>query len=131
MKPRQKIRKGIILLSFFLFPAIFYYLSPVLIIEASSKGIINGSFILFFLMFISSLFLGRGFCSWVCPGAGCQESIFLARSKEITKGDYIKWLIWVPWVSAIIMFAIRSGGYSKIDFFRRHTVFPSVIYRVL
>jgi polyferredoxin len=121
MKPRQKIRKATILLSFFLFPAIFYYLSPVLIIEASSKGIINGSFILFLFLFISSLFLGRAFCGWACPGAGCQESIFLARSKEVARGDYIKWLIWVPWISSILMLAIRSGGYSKIDFFFQTT----------
>ena len=84
MKNRQKIRKASILVSFFLFPAIFYYLSPVLIIEASSKGIINGSFILFFLMFISSLFLGRAYCGWICPGAGCQEAIFPARDKKVT-----------------------------------------------
>jgi polyferredoxin len=121
MKPRQKIRKGTILLVFFMFPAIFYYLSPVLIIEASSKGIINGSFILFLLMFFSSLFLGRSFCGWVCPGAGCQESIFLARSKEVTRGDYIKWLIWVPWVGSIVIVAIKSGGYSTVDFFFQTT----------
>ena len=42
---RQKIRKGVILISFFLFPALFYYLSPALILDASSKGIVNGSFI--------------------------------------------------------------------------------------
>jgi ferredoxin-type protein NapH len=117
MKIRQKIRKGLILFSFFLFPAIFYYLSPVLIIQASSKGIINGSFVLFFLMFVSSLFLGRSYCGWVCPGAGCQESIFLANDKKVTKGDYFKWLIWVPWIGSIVLLAIRSGGYYKIDFF--------------
>jgi polyferredoxin len=121
MKARQKIRKGIILLSFFLFPATFYYLSPVLIIEASSRGIINGSFILFFTLFISSLLMGRGFCGWVCPGAGCQESIFIARSKEVTRGDTLKWVIWVPWVSTVVILAIRSGGYSKIDFFFQTT----------
>lgn len=117
MKTRQKFRKGIILFSFFLFPAIFFYLSPVLIIQASSEGVINGSFVLFVLMFLSSLFLGRGYCGWVCPGAGCQESLFLARDKQITKGDWIKWVIWVPWIGAIIALAIRSGGYSRIDFF--------------
>ena len=117
MKTRQKIRRGLILFSFFLFPAIFYYLSPVLIIQASSKGIINGSFILFVLMFISSLFLGRSYCGWVCPGAGCQEAIFKARDKKVTKGDYLKWLIWGPWISSIVLLAIRFGGYNKIDFF--------------
>ena len=117
MNKRQKIRKGLILFSFFLFPAIFYYLSPFLIIQASSKGIINGSFVLFFLMFVSSLLLGRSYCGWVCPGAGCQEAIFLANDKKVTKGDYFKWLIWVPWIGSIVLLAIRSGGYYKIDFF--------------
>lgn len=117
MKRRQRIRKGMILFSFFLFPAIFYYLSPVLIIQASSKGIINGSFVLFILMFISSLLFGRGYCGWVCPGAGCQEAIFLARNKKVRGGDYLKWLIWIPWIGSIILSAIRAGGYNKIDFF--------------
>jgi ferredoxin-type protein NapH len=117
MNTRQKIRKGLILFSFFLFPAFFYYLSPVLIIQASSKGIINGSFVLFILMFIGSLFLGRAYCGWVCPGAGCQEAIFLARDKKVTRGDYFKWLIWVPWIISIALSAIRSGGYKRIDFF--------------
>lgn len=126
MKTRQKVRKGIILCSFFLFPAIFYYLSPVLIIQASSKGIINGSFIVFVLMFMSSLFLGRAYCGWVCPGAGCQEAIFPARDKKVTRGDYIKWLIWVPWISSIVVLAIRAGGYYKIDFFYMTTYGLSV-----
>jgi polyferredoxin len=117
MNIRQKIRKGLILFSFFLFPATFYYLSPVLIVQASSKGIINGSFVLFILMFMSSLFLGRGYCGWFCPGAGCQEAIFPARNKKVTKGDYFKWIIWIPWVSSIVLLAIKSGGYSRINFF--------------
>jgi len=117
MTTRQQIRKGIILFSFFLFPATFYYLSPVLIIQAVSKGIINGSFVLFVLMFISSLFIGRGYCGWLCPGAGCQEALFTARDKRVIRGDYIKWLIWVPWIVSIVLLAIRSGGYAQIDFF--------------
>ncbi len=117
MKTRQKIRRGIILISFFLFPATFFYLSPVLILEASSKGIINGSFIIFLLLFISSLFLGRAFCGWACPAAGCQESIFPARSREVKKGYFSKWIIWIPWISAIVFLALKAGGYSDIVFF--------------
>ena len=105
------------MISFFLFPAIFFYLSPVLILEASSKGIINGSFVSFILLFIFSLFLGRAYCGWVCPAAGCQEAIFAARDKEVTGGYLLKWIIWVPWICAIIYFAFRSGGYRKLDFF--------------
>lgn len=116
MKTRQKIRKGIILFSFFLFPATFFYFSPVLIIQATSKGIINGSFIMFFSMFISALFLGRGFCGWVCPGAGCQEAITIARNTPVKKGYYIKWILWIPWMGTIIFLALKTGGYDKIDF---------------
>lgn len=121
MKKRQKIRKGIILLSFFLFPATFYYLSPVLIVRASSTGVINGSFVIFLFMFISALFIGRGYCGWVCPAAGCQESIFLAKDKKVTRGDAIKWIIWIPWISTVVLFAIKAGGYKHIDFFYQTT----------
>jgi ferredoxin-type protein NapH len=114
---RQKIRKGIILSSFFLFPAIFFYFSPFLIVQATLNGTINGSFIVFSLLFLCALILGRAFCGWVCPGAGCQEIISTIRTKNVTKGNYIKWLIWLPWISTIIIFAIRRGGYERIDFF--------------
>lgn len=88
-----------------------------LIVQSSSKGIANASFVIFCHMFISSLFLGRGYCGWACPGAVCQEAIFLARDKKVTTGNCIKWLIWVPWIGSIVLLAIRSGGYHTIDFF--------------
>jgi len=117
MKNRQKTRKGIILISFFLFPAVFYYLSPVVIIQSTLDGVANGSLIIFLLMFLSSLVLGRAYCGWVCPGAGCQEAIFAARDTKVTKGNSIKWILWVAWIGAIVFLAIRHGGYKKIDFF--------------
>jgi ferredoxin-type protein NapH len=126
MKTRQKIRKGIILFSFFLFPAFFYYLSPALIIQASAQGIINGSFILFGFMFVSSLFLGRAYCGWVCPGAGCQEAIFSVRDKKVKRGNRVKWLIWTPWICTIIILTTRAGGYKKIDFFYQTTMGLSI-----
>jgi ferredoxin-type protein NapH len=121
MKTRQKVRKGIILISFFLFPATFYYFSPVLILEASSKGIINGSFIIFLSLFVSSLLIGRAYCGWVCPAAGCQESIFSARNRKVTKGNITKWIIWIPWLCTIAILAIRSGGYKEINLFFQTT----------
>jgi ferredoxin-type protein NapH len=117
IKARQKLRNGIILFSFFLFPAFFYYLSPVVIIRATLNGVINGSFIVFVLLFINSLVLGRAYCGWICPAGGCQEAIFLSRDKSVKKGGYIKWIIWFPWIIAILLIAIKTGGYHKIDFF--------------
>jgi ferredoxin-type protein NapH len=83
----RKSRKGVILFSFFLFPAIYYYLAPVLIIQASAQGILNGRFLVFCLLFLSFPLFGRGYCGWVCPGVGCQEAIFMTQNKKITKGD--------------------------------------------
>jgi ferredoxin-type protein NapH len=121
MNRRQKFRKGLILFSFFLFPAVYYYLSPVLIIQASAQGIINGSFLVFCLLFLGSLLFGRGYCGWVCPGAGCQEAIFMAQNKKITKGDLVKWFIWIPWIGAIIALATKAGGYRQVEFFYQTT----------
>ena len=121
LKSRQKIRLGIILFSFFLFPVTFYYLSPYLIVQATSEGIINGSFIVFSLLFLSSLVLGRAFCGWVCPAAGCQETISRVREKRVLLGNWIKWIIWIPWISVIIILAVQNSGYDKIDFFYQTT----------
>jgi ferredoxin-type protein NapH len=121
MKTRQNIRKGLIVFSFFLFPAVFFYLSPLLIIQASAKGIMNGSFIVFILLFASALVFGRGYCGWVCPAAGCQEAMFLARNKKVAKGDFVKWVLWVPWIGAIVILALKAGGYQEVDFFYQTT----------
>lgn len=118
---RQKIRTGIILSTFFVFPALYYYLSPYLIIDAASKGIINGSFIVFALLFISSLLLGRAFCGWVCPGAGCQEALMNVQTKKVNKGNFIKWIIWIPWITIVIALTIKNHSYKKIDFFYQTT----------
>lgn len=115
IKKRQNIRKTIILTSFFIFPAVFFYMSPYLIIDATLKGIISGSFILFSLQFLSAVFLGRAFCGWVCPAGGAQETIISVNNRRVTKGNIIKWIIWVPWVTTILFIAVKNGGYSEFN----------------
>jgi len=118
---RQRIRKIILIITFLLFPATFYYLSPYLIVQGTIEGIITGSFIAFALMFISSLILGRAYCGWVCPASGIQEEIMKVNDRKIKKGNLIKWLIWIPWISFIVVLAIRNGGYNTIDPFYQTT----------
>ncbi len=117
MKTRQKIRKSIILVSFLLFPITMFYLSPVIIIFGASKGIIVGSFILFSILFISSLFFGRFFCGWVCPGAGIQEAFFPVNDAPVKRSNWIKYLIWAPWIIAIIVLFILNGIHTVDPFF--------------
>ena len=115
---RQRVRKGITLFTFLMFPAIFYYFSPYLIIMGASEGIITGSFIIFGVLFLSALFLGRGFCGWFCPLAALQEASFAVRDKTVSnKFNWIRYIIWVPWIGIIIYMAVTAGGLNRIDFF--------------
>jgi len=115
---RQRARKALVIFSFFLFPVTMNFLSPYVIVDGAANGVVNGSLIMFGLMFVSSLFLGRAWCGWVCPGGGMQEIVEPVNNKPVNgrKIDWIKWVIWVPWLSLIAWLAIRAGGYSRINF---------------
>ncbi len=115
---RQRIRKGLIIVSLLLFPVIMNYLSPYVIIDGASQGIVNGSLIVFGLQFLAALFVGRLWCGWVCPAAGLGEVRFAINNKPVRgRADWIKWLIWFPWLAIIVMMAVRAGGYRQVNFF--------------
>jgi ferredoxin-type protein NapH len=116
---RQRVRKALILISFLLFPIIMNYLSPYVIIDGASQGIVNGSLIMFGLMFVSSLFVGRLWCGWLCPAGGLGEICFAVNDKPVNgrKIDWIKWLIWIPWIAIIAWAAVSAGGDRSVDFF--------------
>jgi polyferredoxin len=104
-----------------MFPATFVYFSPYVIVDASAKGIICGSFFMFILLFFGSLVFGRAFCSWACPLGSAQEILSPLKKKFAIKGRIIKWFIWVPWIVSIIVVALYHGGYQEIDPFFRTT----------
>ncbi len=101
---RQKIRKGLLLFSFLLFPVTIWYFSPYLIINAAMEHIINGSFIVFCLMFLFSMFFGRAWCGYLCPAGGLQECTMRVNDKPAKQGkrDRIKFIIWIIWMLAVI-----------------------------
>jgi polyferredoxin len=116
---RQRLRKGLVILGFISFPITMNYLSPYVIVDGAMQGIVNASLILFGLMFLSSLMLGRAWCGWICPGAGMQEIIEPLNSHRVkgSRLDWIKWLIWIPWISIILWLVVQAGGYKSVDFF--------------
>ena len=115
---RQRIRKGLVILAFLSFPVTMNYLSPYVIIDGAMNGIVNGSLIMFGLMFLSSLFLGRAWCGWVCPGGGMQEIVEPINNRPVNgkKIDWIKWAIWLPWISLIVFLVLQAGGYQSVNF---------------
>ena len=114
---KQKVRRSLILISFFLFPVTIFYFSPYLIIIGGIGGIITGSFIMFAAQFVLSIFLGRAFCGWVCPAGGAQDACAIANKKPLRskKADWAKYFIWAPWVAGIALIFIRAGGVKGID----------------
>jgi ferredoxin-type protein NapH len=114
---RQRVRKALIIIFFLSFPVTMNFLSPYVIIDGAANGILNGSLVMFGLMFISSLFLGRLWCGWICPGGGMQEMVEPINNRVVNgrKIDWIKWLIWIPWIALIAWLVIRSGGYRRVD----------------
>jgi len=116
---RQQVRNGFLIISLLLFPITMNYLSPYIILFGASQGIINGSFIIFGLLFISSLVFGRMWCSWLCPAGGLGELSMLANNHPIKNKwlDSIKWIIWFIWLGMIAFLAVSAGGYQAVDFF--------------
>ena len=114
---RQTVRHLILLISLLLFPLTLNYFSPYLIVVGASRGIITGSFIIFSVLLLSSLFLGRFFCGWLCPAGGLQEACFGISRKPARGGrlNWLKYIIWVPWITAIIVLGIWAGGFIQID----------------
>jgi ferredoxin-type protein NapH len=117
---RQKVRKALIIFSFVLLPVTFAYISCPIIIKGASEGIIAGVLVVFILLFLSSLFLGRLWCEWLCPSGGLQEIYFDINNKHIHIGrlNWFKYLIFLVIIFIPLISAIRSaGGLTTIDLF--------------
>jgi len=120
MNKLQNIRKTIIVVMFFSFPVTITWLSPAMPpLYAAFAGVLVGAVIIFFLQFLTSLFLGRAFCAFFCPAGGAQECLMCVSEKKIknNKINIIKYIIWAPWVITTVLLFVIYGGIEEIDFF--------------
>jgi polyferredoxin len=101
----------------FLFPLIYYYLSPYLIIMGATEGIIAGDVIAFAGLFVTSLFFGRAWCGWICPAGAIQELCGKVNGREFNgkKRNLTKYFIWAPWIAIVVIMFIQAGGVKGID----------------
>nr|WP_319515217.1 4Fe-4S dicluster domain-containing protein [uncultured Cohaesibacter sp.] len=115
---RQRVRKLIVVISALCFPLTMIYFSPGMVFRGARLGILSGSYLTFGLLFLSSLVLGRAWCSWGCPVAGfCETAQTVdARPYRFSYGKWIKYVIWVVWIIAIaLVAALVGGGFSSVD----------------
>lgn len=116
---RQKIRYLLLVISLLLFPVTIWYFSPYLIIMGAMQGIMTGSFLVFGMMFLFSIFFGRIFCGYLCPMSGLQECASRVNDKAPRQGirNYIKYIIWMVWIITIVFCFINQKKELSLDFF--------------
>jgi polyferredoxin len=116
---RQGIRKSLLAAMLVLFQYRLFHLffSPVLVVVAASQGIVNGSLLIYALLFLSSLYFGRAWCGWLCPGAAINEACSVVVRKRCRGGraDKIKYVVFALWAGLIGFMAIRAGGFHSVD----------------
>jgi len=104
-----KIRFIIVLVSFVLFPVTLFYMSPVFLFLGAKHGIINFNLLLFSGQFVLSIFFGRIFCGWICPGSGIATMCLTANKKLVNRRFFwIKYIVWIPWIVSIVIVLIHS-----------------------
>ena len=104
------------LVSLILFPATFYYLSPAVPMMGAAEGIVSGSLIMFAIFFVTSLFAGRIFCAWLCPGGAMGDIASKFRTKAVSKKiRWTKYIIWLPWITGLVFLFRKNGGVKSID----------------
>ncbi|MFL0268101.1 4Fe-4S binding protein [Candidatus Clostridium radicumherbarum] len=116
---RQNFRMLLLLTAMLLFPITIYYFSPAIIIQGAMKGIVTGSFIVFAVMLVGSIFFGRLFCGYLCPAGGLQECAIHVNDKSPKQGwkNNIKYVTWLIWIIIIIVCFIFRKQKLTIDFF--------------
>jgi len=122
---RQNFRKACCLVSFLVLSIAAYYISPYLIILAAMRGVVGSSLIIFFGMFVLSIFFGRLLCAYVCPIGGMQDCLTLLpnfKKAKVGWRNLIKYIIWTPWIILITIMFIRAGGILQVDFYAHRSL---------
>lgn len=114
---RQKLRRTIIYIFFLFFPITLNYFSPYVSIDGAFQGIISGSVLLFFVLLLTGIFFGRGWCAWVCPMAGLSEISMTINNKNVPvkKLKIVRYGIFSVWFGILVFGFIMAGGVKEID----------------
>jgi len=109
------LRVVTLLVSLLLFPVTLNYMSPVISVMGAFEGVIAGSVLLFAALFASSVFLGRLWCGWLCPGGALQDLVCpLNGRRPGRRADSVKYFIWAVWFGSMIFILLESWGNLRL-----------------
>lgn len=116
----KNARKFSLFLMFLLLPITINYFSPYIIIDGIVHKLAAGAFFIWVFMFITSLIVGRAFCSYICPYGGLQmvtDAVIQKPLKEVKWLRKVKLILGLLWVVAIVGLLIAYKGFNKADIF--------------
>jgi len=113
----MKVRRGILFISFLLLPLTLFYFSPYLPVYGAISGVVTGSILVFVILFVLGIFIGRAPCGWFMGCGGLQDACCYVQDKKVPAGrkDLIKYVIWVPWLSTIVLFLFLNRNGLQVD----------------
>jgi len=112
---RQRLRRLLLAVFFLALPITLNYYSPYLMITGTAQRIATFSLVLWLVVFVTALVLGRSFCGWACPFNGLQqlwESVTVRPLKRVRFLPVLKYAMWGAWVAAVFGIAIAMGGWQ-------------------
>lgn len=114
---RHRTRRITAFISFLLFPLTLNFFSPYVSIDGAMNGIISGSLIVFLFMFLTGLFFGRAWCSYVCPWAAPSEYLQSVNNKPVNRKRLatIRYAIFALWFGFVLVSFVLAGGIRGIN----------------
>ncbi|MEZ4509871.1 MAG: 4Fe-4S binding protein [Eubacteriales bacterium] len=114
---RQKTRRILLYLSLFLFPVTMNFFSPYVSIDGAFAGVLSGSAIMFGLLFLSGVFLGRAWCGWLCPAGGLAEVCQTVNPKPVNakRLRIARYVIFALWFGVLMTGFVLAGGVKGVD----------------
>ena len=115
---RETLRQTIITISAVLMPFLLVFISPVVALMAAADGTIATCTIVFVLLYLLAMFLGRLWCGWLCPCGGMQDLIGMFSKKKTQENRTllkVKATISISWILAIVILYVLAGGIPSIN----------------